>query len=146
MPIPVHKAVRAVAERAVELIAAWNRKRLPHAGGDYLVGIHKPMPADLTLEHLTVSGSIPAGLNGRYLKIGANPVNPDAAGHHWLLGDGMVHGIAIRDGAVQWYCNRWIRSRSAAAALGRAPAPAPAANLTIPSTPMWPISEGAPSR
>ena len=29
MPNPVQSAVRAVAEGAVELIAAWNRRRLP---------------------------------------------------------------------------------------------------------------------
>jgi carotenoid cleavage dioxygenase-like enzyme len=125
MPNPIHKAVRAVAEGVVELIAAWNRKRLPQTGGDYLVGVHKPMQAELTLDHLTVSGSIPTGLNGRYLKIGVNPVRTDASRHHWFLGDGMVHGIAIRDGVVRWYRNRWIQSRSAAAALGRAPAPGP---------------------
>ena len=129
MPNPIHKAVRAVAEGVVEMIAAWNRKRLPQIGGDYLVGVHKPMQAELTLDHLTVSGSIPTGLNGRYLKIGANPVRTDAAGHHWFLGDGMVHGIAIQDGVVRWYRNRWIQSRSAAAALGRAPAPGPRRGL-----------------
>jgi carotenoid cleavage dioxygenase-like enzyme len=125
MPNPIQQAVRAVAERAVELIAGWNRKRLPHAGGDYLVGVHKPMQAELTLDHLSVTGSIPAGLSGRYLKMGANPASLDAAGHHWFLGDGMVHGIAIRDGGVEWYRNRWIGSRLAATALGRAPAPGP---------------------
>jgi len=57
--------------------------------------------------------------------MGANPAVPDPAGHHWFLGDGMVHGIAIQDGKVLWYRNRWIRSRLAAAALGRAAAPGP---------------------
>jgi carotenoid cleavage dioxygenase-like enzyme len=125
MPNHVQKIVRAVAERGVELIAAWNRNRLPHTGADYLVGIHAPMQAELTLERLAATGSIPAGLNGRYLKIGANPVKADAAGHHWFLGDGMVHGIALQDGAVRWYRNRWIGSRLAAKALGRAPSPGP---------------------
>ncbi len=83
------------------------------------------MQSELTLQDLVVTGSIPAGLDGRYLKMGANPVRPDPAGHHWFLGDGMVHGIAIRDGRALWYRNRWIRSRLAAAALGRAAAPGP---------------------
>ena len=125
MPNPVQLAIRAAAEGAIELIAAWNRKRLPQTEAPFLVGIHRPMRSELTLAHLTVTGSIPAGLNGRYLKMGANPVSPDPAGHHWFLGDGMVHGIAIRDGKALWYRNRWIRSRLAAAALGRAPAPGP---------------------
>ena len=120
----VRSALRAAAEGGVEFVAAWNRKRLPKAA-PFLVGIHAPMPAELTLQNLAVTGSIPAGLNGRYLKMGANPVNADPAGHHWFLGDGMVHGIAIRDGEALWYRNRWVRSRLAAAALGRAAAPGP---------------------
>ena len=121
---PIESAVRALAEDAVERIAAWNRRRLPRAEPPYVVGIHRPMPAELTLEHLAVSGSIPAGLRGRYLKMGANPVSPDP-GHHWFLGDGMVHGFALEDGRAPWYRNRWIRSRLAAAALGRDAAPGP---------------------
>ena len=109
----------------MELIAAWNRRWLPRGENPFVVGVHDPMRSELTLEDLTVTGSIPAGLSGRYLKMGANPVAPDAAGHHWFLGDGMVHGFAIRDGRALWYRNRWIRSRLAAAALGQAPAPGP---------------------
>ena len=125
MPNPAQSAVRAVMERGVELVAAYNRKRLPKTASPYLVGVHAPMRSELTLQDLAVTGSIPAGLNGQYLKMGANPVNPDHAGHHWFLGDGMVHGIAIQDGKAPWYRNRWIGSRLAAAALGRAAAPGP---------------------
>ncbi len=125
MPGPIQATVRALAERAVDLIAAWNRKRLPRREAVFVIGIHKPMPSELTLENLAVTGAIPAGLNGRYLKMGANPANPDPAGHHWFLGDGMVHGFAIQDGRVLWYRNRWIMSRSAALALGREAAPGP---------------------
>jgi len=122
---PVQSALRAAIEGGVEFVAAYNRKRLPKIDNPFLVGIHEPMQSELTLQDLAVTGSIPAGLNGRYLKMGANPVSPDPVGHHWFLGDGMVHGIAIRDGRVLWYRNRWIRSRLAAAALGRAAAPGP---------------------
>ena len=125
MPNPVQLAVRAVIEGGVEFIAAYNRKRLFKTDNPYLVGVHAPMRSELTLHDLPVTGSIPAGLDGRYLKMGANPVSPDPAGHHWFLGDGMVHGFAIRDGKVLWYRNRWIRSRLAAAALGWDAAPGP---------------------
>ena len=112
-------------ERGVELVAAYNRRRLPRTGSPFLVGVHAPMRSELTLRDLAVTGSLPAGLNGRYLKMGANPAAPDHAGHHWFLGDGMVHGITIQDGRALWYRNRWIGSRAAAAALGRAAAPGP---------------------
>ena len=121
---PVQSALRAAAERGVEFVAALNRMRLPKAA-PFLVGVHAPMRAELTLGDLAVAGSIPAKLNGRYLKMGANPVNSDPAGQHWFLGDGMVHGLAIKNGKALWYRNRWIGSRLAAAALGRAAAPGP---------------------
>ena len=121
MPNPV----RSAAIAAVNLIAAWNRRKLRRVASPFMVGIHAPMPSETTLNDLAVAGTIPPGLNGRYLKMGANPVNPDPAGHHWFLGDGMVHGIAIRDGRVLWYRNRWIRSRLAATALEREAAPGP---------------------
>ncbi len=125
MPNPVQSALRAAVEGGVEFVAAWNRRRLPRSESPFLVGIHAPMPAELTLEDLAVTGSIPAGLDGRYLRMGANPVRPDPAGHHWFLGDGMVHGLALSGGRALWYRNRWIRSRLAAAALGREAAPGP---------------------
>ncbi len=112
-------------EQGINLVAAFNRRRLGDSGSAFLVGIHAPMRAELTLTDLAVTGTIPAGLCGRYLRMGANPAAPDPAGHHWFLGDGMVHGFALRDGRVHWYRNRWIGSRLAAAALGRAPAPGP---------------------
>ncbi len=121
----VQSALRTAAEAGVELVAAFNRRRLPRTESPFLVGIHAPMPAELTLEDLPVTGAIPAGLEGRYLRMGANPVRPDPAGHHWFLGDGMVHGLALGGGRALWYRNRWIGSRLAAAALGRDAAPGP---------------------
>ena len=125
MPNLVQSSVRAVLERAVERIAAFNRKRLPGTGDTYVAGIHAPMRSELTLTDLVVTGVIPRGLEGRYLKMGANPAQADLAGHHWFLGDGMVHGLAIEDGRVTWYRNRWIRSHLVAAATGCAAAPGP---------------------
>ncbi len=125
MPNPVEQAIRTVMERGVGLVAAFNRRRLPKVDNPFLVGIHRPMPSELSLQDLTVTGRIPAGLSGRYLKMGANPVNADPLGHHWFLGDGMVHGLAIEGGRAVWYRNRWIRSLLAAKALGRDAAPGP---------------------
>ena len=125
MPTILEKLIRPAAERAVQLIAAWNRRRLPSSGTPFVVGVHRPMAAECDLVELPVTGTLPPGLNGRYLKMGANPVDPDTSGHHWFLGDGMVHGLALKDGRVAWYRNRWIGSRLAAAALRRPAAPGP---------------------
>ena len=125
MPNAVRTIIRAAIVAGVDRIASHNRKRLARTAVPFQLGIHAPMRSELTLHDLAVAGSIPAGLDGRYLKMGANPVDPRLAGQHWFLGDGMVHGLALQDGRASWYRNRWIRSRAAAAALGQAAAPGP---------------------
>jgi carotenoid cleavage dioxygenase-like enzyme len=85
----------------------------------YLTGNFAPVATEVTATDLPVVGRIPASLNGRYLRNGPNPVTPpDPDTYHWFIGDGMVHGIRLRDGTAQWYRNRWVRSRSVAEALG----------------------------
>ena len=91
----------------------------------YLSGLHRPMLEELTLEELEVVGTLPPTLSGRYVRIGPNPIAPEPERYHWFAGDGMVHGLAIRDGRALWYRNRWIRSNAVAHALGEEPAPGP---------------------
>lgn len=86
----------------------------------YIGGVHTPMTDELTIEDLPVTGTIPPSLDGRYLRLGPNPMSPDAAKHHWFAGDGMIHGIRIEGGRAHWYRNRWIRSEAVTNALGEA--------------------------
>ena len=137
--------VRAVAERGVEAIARVNRWRRRGGESAFLVGVHVPITAEMDLADLRVTGTIPPALRGRYLKMGANPVRPDPASHHWFLGDGMVHGIALEDGRATWYRNRWILSRLAAPRSAARPRRAPAAAATTPSTPISSTSAANPS-
>jgi carotenoid cleavage dioxygenase len=88
-------------------------------GNTYLEGTFAPVHEELTVTDLRVTGHIPEHLDGRYLRNGPNPISEvDPAAYHWFLGDGMVHGVRLRDGRAQWYRNRWVRSPSVAAALG----------------------------
>jgi carotenoid cleavage dioxygenase len=123
----IETVIRDTVTKGVEALAAFNRSRLPVpvGGNPFLTGIHTPMDEEFTLTDLAVTGQIPAGLSGRYLRIGPNPVAANPASYHWFIGDGMVHGIAIADGQAQWYRNRWIRSNEVAKARGTAPAPGP---------------------
>ena len=121
----VETIIRAGVEKGTEALAGFNRKRLPAREHPFLSGIHRPMTEELTLTELKVEGTIPAVLDGRYLRIGPNPIEADPASYHWFTGDGMVHGLALRDGSALWYRNRWIRSERVAATLGVAPAPGP---------------------
>lgn len=91
----------------------------------YLTGLHRPMRDELTLENLDVIGAIPHELDGRYLKMGPNPIAPNPAKAHWFAGDGMIHGIRIKDGRALWYRNRWIRSDAVSKALGAPRTPGP---------------------
>lgn len=121
----VETLIRSVVGRGVGLVANFNRKRLPEpdAPHPFLSGIHRPMTGETTLVDLPVTGTIPAGLDGRYLRIGPNPIAANPRAHHWFTSDGMVHGIALHGGRAVSYRNRWIRLRRVAAELGIAPAP-----------------------
>jgi carotenoid cleavage dioxygenase len=119
--------IRDTVARGLEALAQFNRGRMPAPadGNPFLTGIHAPMTEERTLAELPVAGRIPVGLEGRYLRIGPNPVAPNPASYHWFIGDGMVHGVAIAEGKALWYRNRWIRSKAVAKALGVPPAPGP---------------------
>jgi carotenoid cleavage dioxygenase len=77
-----------------------------------------PVREEHTVADLTVTGRIPGHLDGRYLRIGPNPVGDPGEGHHWFVGDGMVHGVRVVDGQAKWYRNRYVRSAAVTAALG----------------------------
>jgi carotenoid cleavage dioxygenase len=85
----------------------------------YLTGNFAPVKVETTAFDLPVTGTLPAHLDGRYLRNGPNPVAPvDPARHHWFLGTGMVHGVRLRDGRAEWYRNRFVRSPEVSRALG----------------------------
>lgn len=75
----------------------------------HMRGNYAPVPDELTEYDLPVQGAIPRGLDGWYLRNGSNPRTPTG---HWFVGDGMIHGVRIEDGAAKWYRNRWVRTES----------------------------------
>src|SRR5580698_9637659 len=90
----------------------------------YLQGNYAPVASEETVTNLSVTGTLPSTLSGRYLRNGPNPIAPpDPSTYHWFTGDGMVHGIRLRGGRAEWYRNRWVRSGPVAAALGEAARP-----------------------
>lgn len=89
----------------------------------YLSGNFAPVSVEHTATELTVTGTIPEHLDGRYLRNGPNPIHEvDPAAYHWFMGDGMVHGVRLRGGRAEWYRNRWVRSPIVTDALGAAAA------------------------
>lgn len=85
----------------------------------YLEGNFAPVSEEVTATDLPITGELPQELNGRYLRAGPNPLNPDPATHHWFLGDGMVHGIRLREGNADWYRNRYVGSTALSAHRGQ---------------------------
>ena len=85
----------------------------------YLQGNFAPVEEELTAFDLEVIGTIPAELEGRYLRNGPNPVSIERPEqHHWFAGNGMVHGVRLRGGRAEWYRNRYVRSQAVCEALG----------------------------
>lgn len=93
------------------------------SGHPFLAGNYAPVQHETTAFDLEITGHVPDYLDGRYLRTGPNPLTPpDPQTYHWFVGEGMVHGLRLRDGRAQWYRNRWVRSSGVARALGeRAP-------------------------
>ena len=92
----------------------------------YLNGNFAPVREEIEALDLEVTGAIPEGLNGRLLRIGPNPVEiQDPALYHWFTGNGMVHGLRLRDGKAEWYRNRYVVDDTVAATLGRSTTPGP---------------------
>jgi carotenoid cleavage dioxygenase len=60
----------------------------------YLNGNYAPVQEESTATDLDITGTIPDYLDGRYLRIGPNPLeDPDPARYHWFFGTGMAHGL-----------------------------------------------------
>ncbi|MFK0043972.1 carotenoid oxygenase family protein [Streptomyces sp. NPDC090741] len=76
----------------------------------YLRGRFAPVPEQHTATDLTVRGTLPPDLDGRYLRNGPNPVPGQGKGHRFT-GPGMLQGIRLGNGRARWHRNRWIRTR-----------------------------------
>jgi len=79
----------------------------------FLSGGFAPVRRELEgQECLCVFGRLPADMDGMYCKNGPNAFfdPPADAPYHWFDGDGMVHGVDIRNGHAT-YTNRYVSSR-----------------------------------
>jgi len=92
----------------------------------YLDGNYAPVTEEVTAFNLAVEGELPPELNGRYVRNGPNPAaEVDPSTHHWFIGDGMVHGIRLREGRAEWYRNRYVGSQHLAELRGQPDIPGP---------------------
>jgi carotenoid cleavage dioxygenase-like enzyme len=75
----------------------------------YMRGNYAPVMNEVEAFDLEVTGAVPPELNGRFFRNGANPA--EGTPSHWFDGDGMLHGIRLSEGRVEWYRNRWVRTK-----------------------------------
>jgi carotenoid cleavage dioxygenase len=74
----------------------------------HLTGNFAPVFEERTDLDLEVTGAIPPELRGRFFRNGSNPASGWSA--HWFLGNGMLHGVELRDGKATWYRNRYVKT------------------------------------
>jgi carotenoid cleavage dioxygenase len=67
-----------------------------------------PVQTEVTATELEVEGTIPPELDGLYVRTGPNPASGSSP--HWFFGDGMLHGVRLRDGRAEWYRNRFVQT------------------------------------
>src|SRR5215510_11325912 len=107
-------------------------EKIPSAdstGAPYVAGNFAPLRSEVTAFDLEVIGHIPDELNGRFLRIGPNPIDEldlvRLVRHHWFAGSGMAQGLRLRGGKAEWFRSRFVLDREAARVLSRKPIPGP---------------------
>lgn len=87
-----------------------NASGKPAEAVGFLRGNFSPTTEEKTLADLPVTrGKVPKNLNGVFLRNGPNPFYQPLGKYHWFDGDGMVHGVRLKNGKA-FYANRWIET------------------------------------
>lgn len=83
-----------------------------------LSGHRFPVSEEVDVADCRVSGELPRGLRGTFVRNGPNPAFEPIGRYSALDGDGMLHAVTFAEGSVS-YRNRWVRSRGLLAELRR---------------------------
>lgn len=76
----------------------------------YLSGNFAPVPDETPpCKDLPVKGHLPECLDGEFVRVGPNPKFAPVAGYHWFDGDGMIHGLRIKEGKAT-YVSRYVKT------------------------------------
>ncbi len=79
-----------------------------------------PVNREGTYTELWIEGTIPAELDGLYVRNGPNPIGAMPSHQHGFSGHGMVHGVRLSGGRALWYRNRIVRTGDVPTRLGEA--------------------------
>ncbi len=75
----------------------------------FLQGNFAPITEEITSNEPQVIGEIPPEIAGMFLRNGPNPQFPNPEQYHWFMGDGMLHGVKLKQGQVS-YLNRYVQT------------------------------------
>jgi carotenoid cleavage dioxygenase-like enzyme len=76
----------------------------------YLEGNYAPVREETEAENLRIIGELPKAMDGMYVRTGPNPQFDPKGQYHWFDGDGMLHGVRVKDGKAS-YRNRYVVSK-----------------------------------
>jgi len=76
----------------------------------FLSGLMAPVTDERDDHDLAVTGAVPPGLRGMFVRNGPNPQFAPRGKYHPFDGDGMLHAVYLDEGGAR-YRNRWIESR-----------------------------------
>lgn len=76
----------------------------------YLQALMAPVLDERDDRDLRVTGTLPAGLDGMFVRNGPNPQFAPLGKYHPFDGDGMIHAVYVENGRAH-YRNRWIESK-----------------------------------
>ena len=97
----------AAALPSFTMRAADEQKKWPD--NPLLQGSWTPVHEEVAADNLKIIGKLPADLEGMFVRNGPNPQFPPKQNYHLFEGDGMIHGVRLRDGKAS-YRNRWVRT------------------------------------
>jgi len=76
----------------------------------FLSGLMAPVTDERDDPDLAVTGAVPPGLRGMFVRNGPNPQFAPRGKYHPFDGDGMLHAVYLDEDGAR-YRNRWIESR-----------------------------------
>ncbi|KAL2611010.1 hypothetical protein R1flu_022702 [Riccia fluitans] len=94
---------------AIERAAVWALSDPKAPPNYYLSGNYGPVDEFGPALSIPVVGAFPECLNGEFVRVGPNSKYKPVANYHWFDGDGMIHGLRIKDGNVNYVC-RYVRT------------------------------------
>ncbi|BBN17239.1 carotenoid 9,10(9',10')-cleavage dioxygenase 1 [Marchantia polymorpha subsp. ruderalis] len=94
---------------AIEKAAVWALCDPKAPPNYYLSGNYGPVDEFGPAQAILVKGTLPECLSGEFVRVGPNPKLKPVANYHWFDGDGMIHGLRIKDGKATYVC-RYVRT------------------------------------